>query len=379
MESLALLGSTGSIGTQTLDLVSRFSDRFRVVLLSARRASEKLLEQAKRFKPDFVITEETPPEGWAKSLPKNTKHLTGLEGLAEALEETRPDRVLNAISGIYGIEPTFLVLEKTDSLLLLANKESVLAAGEFLKPHLKRVIPVDSEHNAVFQILENLPREAIKRIYLTASGGPFFGKTLRELEEVSPKEALKHPRWRMGKKITVDSATLMNKGFEVIEAKYLFGIPLRDIEVAVHPQSAVHGMVETLDGGIFALMSPTDMRFPIHHALFYPERVEIPLRGLDIFSLQRLEFFKPDTETFRCLELAYRYGERGLPHTALLVGADEGAVELFLKGELKFTQIPDLIEEVVERLAPLYGEVKREDIPQLVRRAYEEALKGLKD
>ncbi|HIO42056.1 MAG TPA: 1-deoxy-D-xylulose-5-phosphate reductoisomerase, partial [Aquifex sp.] len=350
MESLALLGSTGSIGTQTLDLVSRFPDRFRVVLLSARRASEKLLEQARRFNPSFVITEETPPEGWAKSLPKNTKHLTGLEGLAEALAEARPDRVLNAISGIYGIEPTFLVLEKTDSLLLLANKESVLAAGEFLKPHLKRVIPVDSEHNALFQILENLPREAVKKIYLTASGGPFFGKTLRELEGVSPEEALKHPRWRMGKKITVDSATLMNKGFEVIEAKYLFGIPLRDIEVAVHPQSAVHGMVETVDGGIFALMSPTDMRFPIHHALFYPERVEIPLRGLDIFSLQRLEFFKPDTETFRCLELAYRYGERGLPHTALLVGADEGAVELFLKGELKFTRIPDLIEEVVERL-----------------------------
>ena len=181
----------------------------------------------------------------------------------------------------------------------------------------------------------------------------------------------------MGKKITVDSATLMNKGFEVIEAKYLFGIPLRDIEVVVHPQSAVHGMVETLDGGIFSLMSPTDMRFPIHHALFYPERVEIPLKGLDIFSLQRLEFFKPDRETFRCLELAYRYGEKGLPYTALLVGADEGAVELFLRGELKFTQIPDLIEEVVERLAPLYGEVRREDIPLLVKKAYEEALKGL--
>ena len=236
MESLAVLGSTGSIGTQTLDLVSRFPDRFKVVILSARRASEKLLEQAKRFEPSFVITEETPPAGWAEELPQKTKHLTGLEGLAEALAEARPDRVLNAVSGIYGIEPTFLVLEKTDSLLLLANKESVLAAGEFLKPYLKRVIPVDSEHNAVFQILENLPREAVKKIYLTASGGPFFGKTLRELENVTPQEALKHPRWRMGKKITVDSATLMNKGFEVIEAKYLFGIPLRDIEVAVHPQ-----------------------------------------------------------------------------------------------------------------------------------------------
>jgi len=377
MESLAVLGSTGSIGTQTLDLVSRFPDRFKVVILSARRASEKLLEQAKRFEPSFVITEETPPAGWAGELPQKTKHLTGLEGLAEALAEARPDRVLNAVSGIYGIEPTFLVLEKTDSLLLLANKESVLAAGEFLKPYLKRVIPVDSEHNAVFQILENLPREAVKKIYLTASGGPFFGKTLRELENVTPQEALKHPRWRMGKKITVDSATLMNKGFEVIEAKYLFGIPLRDIEVVVHPQSAVHGMVETVDGGIFALMSPTDMRFPIHNALFYPERVEIPLRGLDIFSLQRLEFFKPDTETFRCLELAYRYGERGLPHTALLVGADEGAVELFLRGKLKFTQIPLLIEEVVERLAPLYREVKREDIPRLVKEAYREALRGL--
>jgi len=377
MESLALLGSTGSIGTQTLDVVSRFPDRFEVSILSARRASEELLNQVLKFKPRYVVTEEKPTPQWVGSLPSETEHLLGLEGLKEALKRVKPKKVLNAVSGIYGIEPTFLVLEETDATLLLANKESVLAAGEFLKPHLDRIVPVDSEHNALFQLLEGLPKRYVKKLYLTASGGPFFGKSLEELQKVGPSDALRHPRWKMGQKITVDSATLMNKGFEVIEAKYLFDIPIENIEVVVHPQSVVHSMVETVDGNIFALLSPTDMRFPIQHALFYPEREKTPFKGLNLFELRKLEFFEPDRETFRCLELAYRYGKKGLPHTALLVGADEGAVELFLKNKIRFTQIPDLIEEVVERLAPLYGEVGREDIPLLVRKAYEDALKGI--
>ena len=376
MEIVAILGSTGSIGTQTLDVIRSFRERFRVGLLAARRASEKLLKQAKELEPDFVVTQEPPPKGWSEQLPEKTTHLTGILGLAFALERLQPDKVVNAISGIYGIEPSFLVLESTGAKLLLANKETVIAAGPFLKPYLERIVPLDSEHNALFQLLQNLPKGRVRRLYLTASGGPFFGKSLKELEKVTPQEALKHPRWKMGKKITVDSATLMNKGFEVIEAKYLFDFPLEGIEVVVHPQSVVHGMVETDDGNIFALLSPTDMRFPIHHALFYPERVKSPLKGLDIFSLQKLEFFPPDRETFGCLLLAYRYGERGLPHTALLVGADEAAVELFLKGKIKFTEIPKVIEKTVEALAKRVGKPKREEIPSLVYQAYRYALEN---
>ncbi len=375
MFSLALLGSTGSIGTQTLEVVGKFKDTVRVVLLSARRPSEGLLKQTLEFKPKFVITEEVPPRDWLKRLPEGTEHLLGFEGLVYALERLKPDKVLNAISGIYGIEPSFAVLEKTEAKLLLANKETVIAAGEELKPYLERIVPVDSEHNALFQLLENTPKEFVRRIFLTASGGPFRGKTREELKNVRAEEALKHPRWKMGKKITVDSATLMNKGFEVIEAHYLFGFPYGKIEVLVHPQSVVHGMVETVDGNLFALLSPTDMRFPIQYALFYPERKEAAFGGLDLTALKTLEFEKPDTETFACLRLAYEYGRKGFPYTALLVGADEGAVELFLAGKISFLEIAEVIRETVEKLAPLYLNVedRRKAIPEMVKKAYKTA------
>ena len=374
METLAVLGSTGSIGTQTLDIIRKFPKRFSVQILSAKRASEKLLIQVREFKPKFVLTEEKPSKEWLTGLPPHTKHLLGIEGLKEALKEVQPNRVVNAISGIYGIEPSFEVLENTNAKLLLANKETIIAAGELLKPHLGRIIPVDSEHNALFQLLENLKREDIKKVYLTASGGPFRGKKREELKGVSVEEALKHPRWQMGKKITVDSATLMNKGFEVIEAHYLFNIPFKDIEVLVHPQSVVHALVETVDGNIFALLSPTDMRFPIQHALFYPERFPTPLRGLDLFNL-KLEFEKPDTETFECLKLAYQFGEKGFPYTALLVGADEGAVELFLERKINFLQIAEVIKKTVESLGKKYRNVKPslDLIPKLVKEAYGKA------
>ena len=370
METVAILGSTGSIGTQTLDVIDRFPNLFKVSILSARRASNKLLEQVKKYEPDFVVTEEPAPEEWKNELPKETTHLTGLLGLSIALERAKPKKVINAVSGIFGIEPSFRVLEHTDALLLLANKETVLAAGEFLNPYLKRIIPVDSEHNALFQILQNLKPHEVKRIYLTASGGPFRGKTKEELKNISPKEALKHPRWKMGKKITVDSATLMNKGFEVIEAHYLFNIPFERIEVLIHPQSAVHGIVETVDGNLFMLASPTDMRFPIQHALFWPLRVQTPFEGLDLTVLHKLEFEKPDFETFECLKLAYEFGKKGLPYTALLVGADEGAVELFLNGKITFLEIPEVIKQTVESLAPKYEKVTFDKIPLIVNEAY---------
>ena len=370
MEKVAILGSTGSIGTQTLDVIRNFQSRFEVVLLSARRASEKLLKQVLEFKPQFVITEEVPSKEWLSKLPKKTEHKSGLIGLAFALERTKPAKVLNAVSGIFGIEPSFLVLESTGAKLLLANKETVLAAGEFLKPYLDRIVPVDSEHNALFQILENLPMGYVEKIYLTASGGPFRGKTKEELKDVKPKEALKHPRWKMGAKITIDSATLMNKGFEVIEASYLFNIPFEKIEVLIHPQSVVHGIVETVDGNLFALISPTDMRFPLQHALFYPEREKTLFERLDLTEIGNLTFEKPDFETFECLKLAYRYGKRGLPYTALLVGADEGAVELFLEGKIAFTDIPKVIEKTVEDLSKEVSVKRREDISKVVFKAY---------
>ncbi len=370
MEEVAVLGSTGSVGTQALDVIRRHRDRFRVVLLSARRASEKLLRQVLEFEPQFVITEEPPPYEWKKKLPSDTKHFSGLLGLSLALEKSRPKKVLNAISGIFGIEPSFRVLEHTDALLLLANKETVIAAGEFLKSYLDRIVPVDSEHNAIFQLLQGLKREDVSKIYLTASGGPFRGKSKEELRKVSPEEALKHPRWNMGRKITVDSATLMNKGFEVIEARYLFDFSLERIEVLIHPQSVVHGIVETVDGNLFMLASPTDMRFPIHHALFYPERVENNLPKLSLSDLGKLEFERPDTETFECLKLAYSFGKKGLPYTALLVGADEGAVELFLEGKISFTDIPKVIERTVKVLAEKYENLDRDKIFEAVEEAY---------
>ncbi|HIQ26205.1 MAG TPA: 1-deoxy-D-xylulose-5-phosphate reductoisomerase [Aquifex aeolicus] len=378
MESIAVLGSTGSVGTQTLEVIEKFPKRFKVCLLSARKTSSKLLSQVKKFNPSYVVTQEPPPKEWLRELPQGVRHLSGNLGLAIALEKAKPPKVVNAISGIFGIEPSFLVLENTDAKLLLANKETVIAGGEFLKPYLKRIIPIDSEHNALFQLLENIPKKSIRKIYLTASGGPFRGKTLEELKRVKPEDALKHPRWKMGAKITVDSATLMNKGFEVIEAHYLFDFPIEDIQVLIHPQSVVHAIVETTDGNMFALLSPTDMKFPIQHALFYPERSITPFKGLNLPSIGRLEFEKPDTETFKCLKLAYSYGEKGLPYTALLVGADEGAVKLFLEKKISFTDIPELIEATVEKLAPKWRNMERKDIPKVVNLAYRETLKVVK-
>ncbi len=370
METVAVLGSTGSIGTQTLDIIRHYPDKFKVELLYAKRASDLLLEQVKEFKPSVVITEDKPSTQWLKELPSTTQHFLGLEGFEYSLQKLELNKVVNAIGGIFGIAPSFVVLKKTHSLLLLANKETIIAAGDFLNPFWERIIPLDSEHNALFQLLKNLRTDQeVEKIVLTASGGPFRSLPKEELKKVSPQRALKHPRWKMGKKITVDSATLMNKGFEVIEAHYLFKIPYERIEVLIHPESIIHGMVQTLDGNLFALMSPTDMRFPIHYALFYPLREKTYLKPLDLTEVGKLTFEKPDWEKFECLKIAYEVGKKGFPYTAYLVGADEAAVELFLEGKINFLDIPKLIMETINALSQ---ELKAdlEAIESSVKQAY---------
>ncbi|MEO2153682.1 MAG: 1-deoxy-D-xylulose-5-phosphate reductoisomerase [Aquificota bacterium] len=370
METVAVLGSTGSIGTQTLDIIRHYPDKFRVELLYAKRASDLLLEQVKEFKPSVVITEDKPSTQWLKELPSTTQHFLRLEGFEYSLQRLELNKVVNAIGGIFGIAPSFVVLKKTHSLLLLANKETIIAAGDFLNPFWERIIPLDSEHNALFQLLKNLKTDQeVEKIVLTASGGPFRSLPKEELKKVSPQRALKHPRWKMGKKITVDSATLMNKGFEVIEAHYLFKIPYERIEVLIHPESIIHGMVQTIDGNLFALMSPTDMRFPIHYALFYPLREKTYLKPLDLTEAGKLTFEKPDWEKFECLKIAYEVGKKGFPYTAYLVGADEAAVELFLEEKINFLDIPKLIMETLNALSQ---ELKAdlEAIESLVKKAY---------
>lgn len=347
MIRLAVLGSTGSIGSQTLEVVEKFSDDIDVVSLVARRASKELLFQAKRFKPQVVVTYEDPAQEWLSELPEETEHVKGDEGLEKAIEIA--DRVMNAVSGVHGIKPAYLTLSK-GKVLLASNKESIICLGELVREKRERIVPVDSEHNALFQLLEKIDREDIRFIYLTASGGPFKDWTLEEMKEATPEQALRHPRWNMGAKITVDSATLMNKGFEMLEAKNLFDIELSRIKVVIHPQSVVHGVVELKDGSFFMHASRTDMKIPIMHALFYPERREYPFEKVSLPSLSPVSFEDVDTEKFRALYLARWAGEMGGVYVPVLVGADEEAVSLFLEGKIGFLNIVDLIEKTLSEV-----------------------------
>ena len=344
MIKLAVLGSTGSVGTQTLEVVRAFREEIDVCALVARRASEKLLDQAKEFKPEVVVIQEEPQKSWVSELPKETTLLKGEEGLEEAIKLA--DRVMNAISGVHGIKPAFYTL-KMGKLLLASNKESIVCLPEEVSENRERIIPVDSEHNALFQLLKMVPREEIKYLYLTASGGPFRNSSLEEMKRASPQEALKHPRWNMGAKITVDSATLMNKGFEMIEAKHLFGFDLSKIKIVVHPQSVVHGLLELVDGTFLMHASDTDMRVPITHALFFPQRKKSPFKRSPITSLSPMDFEPLDTERFKAPEVARWAGEMGGAYLPVLVGADEEAVNLFLEGKIGFLDIVDLVEEVL--------------------------------
>jgi len=344
MIHLSVLGSTGSVGTQTLEVAGSFPQEVQVVGLCAGNPSERFLRQIREFRPKVVTTARTPDPQWIRDLPEGTEYLPYEEGIRACVELA--DRVMNAVSGVHGIAPAYVTL-KEGKILLASNKESVICLGEIMSLPRERIIPVDSEHNALFQLLEGIDRKDIRFMYLTASGGPFRDWSLERMREATPEEALNHPRWNMGSKITVDSATLMNKGFEMLEAKNLFDIDLDRIKVVIHPQSSVHGVLSLVDGTFLMHLSATDMRIPILHALFYPERKPFPRDIPPLTGFSPITFEEVDTERFPCLYLARWAGEMGGPYVPALVGADEEAVNLFLERRIGFLDIPAIIEEVL--------------------------------
>ena len=344
MIEIGVLGSTGSVGTQVLDIVRKNKDQIKVKLLGASKLSEKLLSQIEEFKPDYVYVEN----GNISESIKNTKVFLGEESL-DFLKDLKLDLFIIAIAGVKGIRPTYLLLE-SNKKVATANKEAIICLGELEKGKYKNIIPIDSEHSAIFQVIDRRPLDDIRRIILTASGGPFLNLPLEELKNVSIQQTLNHPRWSMGKKISVDSATLINKGFEVIEAHYLFDIPYEKIDVVIHPESIIHGMVEYIDGTVIANLSNPDMRIPISYAIFYPERKYINNNYLDFTKLKSLNFLSPDYEKFPLLKVAIECGKKAGVYPTALTMADEVAVNLYLQGKIKFLDIYKIVIEVVESI-----------------------------
>ncbi len=350
MKSLVILGSTGSIGTQALEVCRR--DGYKVNALAAGSNIELLEKQAREFgvKAVAVFDENKAQELRIKLKDTDIKVLGGVDGVCEVAQYDA-DIALNSIVGIAGLRPTLAAIESGKDIAL-ANKETLVTGGDIVNRKAKengvKILPVDSEHSAIFQSLQGSPKRSLRKILLTASGGPFYKKTRKDLENVTVKEALNHPNWSMGAKITIDSATLMNKGLEVIEAVHLFGLPAKDIEVLVHRQSIVHSGVEFSDGAVIAQIGTPDMRLPIQYALTYPERSDYAFEHLSLADIGTLTFEKPDTDTFRCLPLCIAaITEGGLKPTAVN-GANEQAVKLFLDGKIKFLQIADLVEKALE-------------------------------
>ncbi len=349
---LLILGSTGSIGTQALDILER-SDELELVGLSAERSWEALVEQAERFGVDRVALADPDAGARAAEAWTDGEVLSGPEGLVRLVLESGADLVLNALVGSAGLGPTVATLgEGID--LALANKESLVVGGELVMALAEatgaQILPVDSEHSALFQLIAGERPGAVEKLVLTASGGPFRGRTRAELAEVTVEQALKHPTWAMGGKITIDSATLMNKGLEVIEAHHLFGVPYERIEVVVHPQSIVHSLVTLVDGAALAHLGHPDMRVPIAYALHHPERVDVPVRPLDLAELGSLTFEPVDTDAFPALRLAMEAAAAGGTAPCVLNAANEVAVHAFLAGRLGFLGIPEVIEATLDRL-----------------------------
>ncbi len=355
IQRISLLGSTGSIGTNTLDIVRKFPGKFQIVGLAAGRNITLLRDQIEAFEPEFVsVASEDLARKLADMLgPKWTKRIfTGREGNIKVATLNSADTVVSAIVGAAGLLPTLRGIE-AGKTIGLANKETLVMAGDLImqaaRDNKVAVLPIDSEHNAIFQALAAGRRQDVHKIILTASGGPFREKPLEELWNVSPAQAMAHPNWSMGKKISIDSASLMNKGLEVIEAKYLFDVDIEDIEVLVHPQSIVHSMVEFIDGSVISQMGVPDMRIPIAYALSYPGRLRINLPRLNLAKAYDLSFHKPDFKRFPALKLAYQACKRGGTLPAVLNGANEIAVEAFLVGKIRFPEIGLVVAECLER------------------------------
>ena len=349
MKHISVLGSTGSIGTQTLDIVSKNSD-LNVVAMAAYGNIELLEKQVRQFKPELVCVYD---EGKAALLRQNisdmnVKVVSGMDGLIETAVIDKAEIVVTAIVGMIGLQPTMAAI-KAGKDIALANKETLVTAGHIIIPAAKeynvKILPVDSEHSAIFQCLNGENQREIDKILLTASGGPFRGRTVDELKEVTVEQALKHPNWAMGRKITIDSATMVNKGLEVIEAKWLFGVNFSQVQVVVQPQSLIHSMIQFKDGAIMAQLGTPDMRLPIQYALYYPERRYLDGQRVDFAKIGQITFENPDMETFRGLKLAYKAGECGGSMPTSFNAANERAVAMFLEKKIKFLEIYEIIEE----------------------------------
>ena len=353
MKKIAILGSTGSIGTQTLDVVREHSDELQVVALAAGSNKESLKEQIKEFHPKLVsLSDEKKAQELKEELAgEQVEVVCGMEGLIEVAGADSADVVVTAVVGMMGILPTMEAIKKGKDIAL-ANKETLVTAGHLIIPMAKEygvsILPVDSEHSAIFQSLQGEPKAALDKILLTASGGPFRGKSAEFLETVTLEDALNHPNWSMGPKITIDSSTMVNKGLEVMEAKWLFGVDYSQIEVVIQPQSIIHSMVQYVDGAIIAQLGTPDMRVPIEYALFYPERRSLSGDRLDFSKLSQITFEKPDYKVFRGLSLAIEAGKTGGTMPTVFNAANERAVAKFLKGEIKYTDIVRSIEKCMD-------------------------------
>ncbi len=371
MRRVTVLGSTGSVGEQALQVIAEHSDRLQVHGLTARGNHARLLEQIREFSPAVVaLRDEDAAENIYRAAREcGVEVLAGEEGVCRAASDDGADVIISAISGFAGLRPT-LAACRVGAVLGLANKESVVCAGSVLMREVQRtgttLVPVDSEHNALYQCLQGEKSDEVARLILTASGGPFWDTPAEELRDVTPERALAHPRWDMGRKISIDSATLMNKGLEVIEAHWLFDFPLAGIDVVVHPQSAVHALVRFVDGSVKAHAGPTDMRYPVQHALSYDARWEDP--GYTDFSLVGSEwrFEAPDEVRFPCLRLARKAAGWGGMYPTVLVSADEVAVESFLRGRIAFLDIPAVIERALDELPLDYRTVREPGLDEIV-------------
>lgn len=353
MKTLSILGSTGSIGTQTLEVVREYKEQFAVGALAANSNIDILEAQVREFRPKVTAIADASKFKELKERVGGLTHVAaGLEGVVEAATAEGCDTVVSAIVGIAGLIPTYEAI-RSGKNIALANKETLVTAGRLITEEVKRykvaMLPVDSEHSAIFQSLRGSSHKEISKIILTASGGPFRNRSLSELEKVCVEDALKHPNWSMGRKITIDSATMMNKGLEVIEARWLFDIMPENIEVCIHPQSIIHSAVEYVDGAVIAQLGLPDMKLPIQYALTYPERMPMREKKLSLADIGSLTFFKPDMEKFKCLALAYRALELGDSACVVLNGANEEAVRLFLDGKIGFLDIGTLIEKTLDK------------------------------
>lgn len=361
MKRISILGSTGSIGTQALDVIAENEERFQVAALSCARNTELLCRQIEKFRPAAVAVEREEDASSIAAEYKDVEVYWGREGLEAIASMEDCDMVLNSLMGMRGLEPTLAAVNAGKDIAF-ANKETLVVGGELVMKAVRdkgvKLLPVDSEHSAIFQSLQGSGQNEIRRIILTASGGPFRGFSLRQLEGVTLEQALAHPNWSMGSKITIDSATMMNKGLEVIEAKWLFDVPLDKIQIVVHPQSVLHSAVEYMDGSVIGQMGNPDMRIPIAYAFSYPDRLDLGTmtESLDFFSLKDgMSFYPADRDVFRTIDLAYEAARMGGICPVVLNGANEVLVEMFLKGKIRFIDIQNILIKVMETHEPKYN------------------------